>query len=99
MQDRWGLEEFLWLLLGIPFTIFTYFLGFISGFLARASLSSYQRHNAREQRLAAADGKLRNEGKKRKIIALIIALVVVSAVIVFDHFKGPLFPDVLYSPK
>jgi hypothetical protein len=26
----------------------------------------------------------------------IIALVLVSGVIVFDHFKGPLFPDVFY---
>jgi hypothetical protein len=27
---------------------------------------------------------------------VVIALVVVGGVIVFDHFKGPLFPDVFY---
>jgi hypothetical protein len=32
----------------------------------------------------------------RRMIAAVIALVVVSVVIVFDHFKGPLFPDVFY---
>jgi hypothetical protein len=30
------------------------------------------------------------------MIAVVIALVVVSGVIVFDHFKGPVFPDVFY---
>jgi hypothetical protein len=32
------------------------------------------------------------------LLPVVIALVVVvSGVIVVDHFKGPLFPDVLYS--
>jgi hypothetical protein len=31
-----------------------------------------------------------------KLLAVVTALVIVSGVIVFDHFKGPLFADVFY---
>ena len=76
------------------FIILSYSVGFISGVFCTA-FYVYLRRNApeaRHARLAAADGKPRHDGKERSIIAL----VVVSGVIVFDHFKGPLFPDVFY---
>ena len=82
------------------FIILSYIAGFVVGLFVGVSFSKYRRDNARkarEARLAAADGKLRREGKERKIIALVIALVIVSMVIAFDHFKGPLFSDVFYS--
>jgi len=77
------------------FIVLSYFVGFISGIFCAAFYQYLIRHNApkaRHARLAAAEGELRHEGKERSIIAL----VVVSGVIVFDHFKGPLFPDVFY---
>ena len=83
------------------FIILSYSVGFISGFFVR-EFYRYLRHNApealevRPSQLAAADGKLRHDGTERRIIALVIALVVVFGAIVFDHFKGPLFPDVFY---
>ena len=76
------------------FIILSYSVGFISGVFCTA-FYVYLRRNApeaRHARVAAADGKLRHDGKERSIIALVI----VSGAIVFDHFKGPLFPDVLY---
>ena len=76
------------------FIILSYSFGFISGVFCTA-FYVYLRRNApeaRHARLAAADGKPRHDGKERSIIAL----VPVSGVIVFDHFKGPLFPDVFY---
>ena len=85
------------------FIILSYLVGFVVGLFVGVSFSKYRRDSARKERearhagLAAADGKLRHEEKERKIIALVIALVVVSMVIVFDRFKGPLFPDVFYS--
>jgi hypothetical protein len=91
----------LWLLAVTLFIIFSYFVGFISGFFVRASISHYRRHNAskareaRAARLASAEGD-RHNGNERSLIAAVIALVAVSGVIVFDHFKGPLFPDVFY---
>ena len=76
------------------FIILSYSFGFISGVFCTA-FYVYLRRNApeaRHARVAAADGKLRHDGKERSIIALVI----VSGAIVFDHFKGPLFPDVFY---
>jgi len=85
--------------------IFMYFLGCITGFGLRESLSRYEMHNlrkaraARQAELGAAEGELRHDGKERtiKLLAVVTALVVVFGVIVFDHFKGPLFPDVFYT--
>jgi hypothetical protein len=74
--------------------ILSYCVGFVSGVFCLA-FYLYLRRNApkaRHARLAAADGKPRHDGKERSIIALVI----VSGAIVFDHFKGPLFPDVFY---
>ena len=76
------------------FIILSYSVGFISGAFCLA-FYLYLRRNApkaRHARLAAADGKPRHDGKERSIIALVI----VFGAIVFDHFKGPLFPDVFY---
>jgi len=76
------------------FIILSYSVGFISGVFCTA-FYVYLRRNApeaRHARLAAADGKPKHDGKERSIIALVI----VSGAIVFDHFKGPLFPDVFY---
>ena len=76
------------------FIILSYSFGFISGVFCTA-FYVYLRRNApeaRHARVAAADGKLRHDGKERSIIALVI----VFGAIVFDHFKGPLFPDVFY---
>ena len=67
------------------FIILSYSFGFISGVFCTA-FYVYLRRNApkaRDARLAAADGKPRHDGKERSIIAL----VPVSGVIVFDHFK------------
>jgi hypothetical protein len=80
-EDRLGL-----------FIALSYFVGFISGVFCTA-FYVYLRRNApevRHARLAAADGKSRHEAKERSVIALVI----VCGGIVFDHFKGPLFPDV-----
>jgi hypothetical protein len=96
-----GTED-LWLVI-----IFIFFVGFIFGFFVRASLSQYRRHIARKQRdfaatrdprFVAAKGEPRHDGRKRgiKLLAVVTAFVIVSCVIVLDHFKGPLFPDVFY---
>ena len=85
--------------------IFMYFLGCITGFGLRASLSQYEMRKLRKARAAQqaqlgfAEGELRHDGKERtiKLLAVVTALVVVFGVIVFDHFKGPLFPDVFYT--
>jgi hypothetical protein len=79
----------------VLYIIFSFFL-FISGLFLGASLSPHRRHSAREPwhaRLAAAEGERRHDGKKgsTNLPAVVIALVVVSGVIVLDHFKGPLF--------
>jgi hypothetical protein len=74
--------------------ILSYFVGFVVGLFVGVSFSKYRRDKPRKALhagLAAADGK-RHDGRERSIIALVI----VSGVIVFDHFKGPLFPDVFY---
>src|SRR4029077_15902510 len=60
-----------------------------------------RRHNApeaRNARLAAAEGEPRHNGKKRStnLLAVLFALVVGGGVIVADHVKGPLFHDVAY---
>jgi hypothetical protein len=81
------------------FIILSYIVGFIAGLFVGAKYQRDKRTNNTQgtaARPAAADGKIRHEGKERSIIAVIIALVVVSSVIVFDHFKGPSFPDVFY---
>jgi len=79
------------------------FVAFISGLFLGALFSPF-RHNARKEpkpwhaRLAAAEGEPRHDGKKRSmnLLAVVLALVVVSGVIVVDQFKGPLFPDAFY---
>jgi hypothetical protein len=98
-MDNMVETEDLWLALFI-----IYFAGFFSGFFVRASLSQYRRHKARKEpkpwhaRLPAAEGDSRHDGKEKSmnLPAAVFALVVVSGVIVADHFKGPLFPDVFY---
>jgi hypothetical protein len=82
------------------FIILSYFVGFIAGIFC-AAFYQYLRHNApeaRHARLAAAEGEPRHDGKNRSVnlLAVLLALVAVSGVIVVDHFKGPLFPDVFY---
>ena len=79
----------------VLYTIFSFVL-FISGLFLGASLSAHRGHSARapwHARLAAVEAKPRHDGKKRSInlLAAVLALVVVSGVIVVDHFKGPLF--------
>jgi hypothetical protein len=85
--------------------IFMYFLGCITGFGLHESLSQYELHNLSKARAAhqaqltgVAEEEHRHDGKKRSIrlLAVVISLVIVFGVIVFDHFKGPLFPDVFY---
>ena len=78
--------------------ILSYIAGFVVGLVVGLSFSKYRRHNAPKAREVrhAPDGEPRHDGNERRMIAVVIALVVVSVVIVFDHFKGPLFPDVLY---
>jgi hypothetical protein len=94
--------EDLW----ITWSIILIFVAFISGLFLGASYSPF-RHNARSRRnarearharIAAAEGEPRHDGKKRgmNLLAVLLALVVVSGVIVADRFKGPLFPDVFY---
>jgi hypothetical protein len=88
-------------------TLFIIFIIYFAGFISCAALSQYRRHNARKARepwharLATVEGKPRHDGKERStnLLAVVIALVVVSGVIVLDHFTGPLFPDVFYSRK
>jgi hypothetical protein len=80
--------------------ISSYFVGFISGIFC-AAFYQYLRHNApevRSARLAAAEGEPRHDGKTRSmnLPAVLTALGAVSGLIVVDHFKGPLFPDVFY---
>ena len=92
-------NEDIWLTL----YIIVIFVVFISG-LFLGALISPRRRKEREpwhSRLAAAEAEPRRDGKKRsiKLPAVIAALVVVFVVIVLDHFKGPLLPDVFYSPK
>ena len=80
------------------FIILSYIAGFVVGLFVGLSFSKYRRHNAPKAREVrhAPDGEPRHDGNERRMIAVVIALVVVSVVIVFDNFKGPLFPDVLY---
>ena len=80
--------------LGMALYIVFSFVLFISGLFLGASVSPNRRKQREpwHARLAAAEGKPRHDGKERSIIALVI----VSGAIVFDHFKGPLFPDVFY---
>ena len=86
----------------VALCIILIFAAFISGVFLGASYSPARERNAREPRharLAAAEREPRHDGKKRSmnLLAVLLALVVVSGVIVVDHFKGPLLPDVLYS--
>ena len=87
--------------LGIALYIILIFVVFISGFFLGALFSPYRRHDAREvwhARLAPAEGEPRHDGRGRSmnLPAVVASLVAVSGVIVVDHFKGPLFPDVFY---
>ena len=76
------------------------FVVFVSGFFLGALFSPNRRkeYEPWHARLAAAKGKPRHDGKVRSTIlpAVVIALVIVSGLIVLDHFKGPLFPDEFY---
>jgi hypothetical protein len=82
--------------LGMVLYIIFSFVLFISGLFLGALLSPHRRHSAREPwhaRLAAAEAKPSHDGTKRsmKLLAVLLALVVVFGVIAVDHFKGPLF--------
>jgi len=85
----------------IALSIFLIFVAFVSGLLLGASFSWHKRNEPEpwHARLASAEGKPRHDGKERSmnLLAVVLTLVVVSGVIVVDHFKGPLFPDLLYS--
>jgi hypothetical protein len=77
----------------IALLIILSFVAFISGLVLGASLppfSPYRRHNARKPREAQ---------HPRLVLAVVLALVVVSGVIVVDQFKGPLFPAAFYYPS
>ena len=99
-----GADADLWLFVGMLFIILSFFFGFISGYLTRASLSQYRIHKvrkareARQAQLAAAEGELRHDGMKRSIrlLAVVTSLGVISGLIVADHLNGPLFPDEFY---
>jgi hypothetical protein len=87
--------------LGIALYVILIFVVFISGLFLGALFSPARERKAREPwhpRLVAAEGEPRHDGKKRSLnlLAVVLALVVVSGVIVVDQFKGPLFPDVFY---
>jgi formate hydrogenlyase subunit 3/multisubunit Na+/H+ antiporter MnhD subunit len=84
--------------LWVALYIILIFVAFISGLFLGASFSPARERKAREPWHArlAAEGELRHDGKLKSLPALVVALVVVSAVIVLDYFKGPLFPDVFY---
>jgi hypothetical protein len=91
-------NEDIWLTL----YIIVIFVVFISGPLpGRVNLSSPTQSTRAMACAARRRSKPRRDGKKRsiKLPAVIAALVVVFGVIVLDHFKGPLFPNVFYSPK
>jgi formate hydrogenlyase subunit 3/multisubunit Na+/H+ antiporter MnhD subunit len=91
-QDQW-----------LALYIILIFAAFISGFFLGALFFPF-RHNARKEpkpwhaRLDADEENPRHDGKKRSmnLLAVVLALVVVSGVIVVDQFKGPLFPDAFY---
>jgi hypothetical protein len=72
--------------------IIVVFIAFISGLFLGALFSPNRRkeYEPWHARLAAAEGKPRHDGKVRSTIlpAVVIALVVVSGLIVLDHFKG-----------
>jgi hypothetical protein len=91
-------EDILWTLY-----VIVVFVAFISGMFLGASLSPNRRKEREpwHARPVAAEARPRRDGKGRsiKLPAAIAALVVVFGVIVLDHFKGPLFPNVFYSPK
>jgi hypothetical protein len=87
--------------LAIALYIILIFVIFISGLFLGALISPARERKAREPRhaqLAAAERKPRHDGKERStnLLGVVIALIVVSGVIVLDHFTGPLFPDVFY---
>jgi hypothetical protein len=86
------------------FIILSYIVGFIAGLFVGAKYQRDKRTNntqGTEARPAAAEGELRHDGKKGgiKLLAVVTALVVAFGLIVLDHLKGPLFPDVFYSRK
>jgi hypothetical protein len=79
------------------------FVAFMAGFFLGAFFGPSRRKEPEpwHARLAAAEAKPRHDrkGRSTKLLAGVTALVVVFSVIVLDHFKGPLFPDVFYSSK
>src|SRR3974390_2415625 len=91
--------------LGIGLYVILIFVAFIAGMFLGASISPRRRHNAAREawhsRLAPAEAKPRRDrmGRSTKLLAVVTALIVVFGVIVLDHFKGPLFPDVFYSRR
>jgi hypothetical protein len=89
--------------LGMALYIVFSFVLFISGLFVGALISPHRRKEREPwyARRAAAEAKPRRDrkGRSTKFLAVVTALVVVFGVIVLDHFKGPLFPDVFYSPK
>jgi hypothetical protein len=82
------------------YVILIFFVVFISGLFLGAALSPSQREEREpwHARPAVAEKRPRRDGKERSanLLAVVTALVVVTGVIVLDHFKGPLFPDVFY---
>jgi hypothetical protein len=86
--------------LGIALYIILIFVVFICGLFMGAKFRPKEREPW-HARLAAAEAKPRRErkGGSTKYLAVVTALVVVFGLIVLDRFKGPLFPDVFYSPK
>jgi hypothetical protein len=83
--------------------ILSYIAGFVVGLVVGLSFSKYRRRNAPKapEVRHAPEGEPRHDGKGRstKLLAVVTALVVAFGLIVLDHFKGPLFPDVFYSRK
>ena len=81
--------------LGMALYIVFSFVLFISGLFLGVSLSPNRRKQREpwHARLAAAEGGPRRDGKERstKLLAVVTALIVLSGVVVLDHFKEPLF--------
>jgi hypothetical protein len=83
------------------------FVAFISGMFVGALISPNRRKErepwharfaAVHARLAAAKARPRRDVRQgsANLLAVVTALVVVFGVIVLDHFRGPLFPDLFY---
>ena len=83
-QDQW-----------IVLFIILVFVAFISGIFLGAFFSSnrFSSPEPRHARPIAAKGGPRRDEKERSanLLAVVTALIVVSGVVVLDHFKEPLF--------